>query len=116
MAEKGSTTSPDPVRKMPPSKNGSATDHSVESLSPYFLKYTVPKAQETAEPTANTTPSGVPSEVPEKLPALTATTPEKPKRRPTSFAAESGSPRARNARRPTRRGCREITTAADPEG
>src|SRR5215210_6304488 len=64
MAEKGSSTSPNPVRSTPPIENGIATAHRVESLSPYFLKYTVPKAHPSAEIAPNATPEGLPKPAP----------------------------------------------------
>src|SRR5215208_1125919 len=38
ISDRGSSTSPRPVRQKPPSRNGPPTAHSIESLSSYFLK------------------------------------------------------------------------------
>src|ERR687893_435062 len=89
----GSTRSPSAVSTTPPTTNGKATAQRVETLASYFLKNTVPSAQESAEAAPRATPKGdMALAAPETLPALTATIPEKPSRRPTIFATESLSP------------------------
>ena len=75
--------------------------------SSYFLKYTVPSAQKSAEPAPKMTPAGDAAFVPpEMLSMLTATIPEKPSSSPTILAVERGSPRINHARTPTSMGCR----------
>src|SRR5918998_348899 len=95
-----STTSPSAVSITPPTRNGTATAQRVETLISYFLKNTVPSAQESAEPAPKATPKGDIAS-PEKLPALTAAIPENPSRRPASLAAVRGSPRINHASNPT---------------
>src|SRR5215218_2553835 len=103
----GSTRTPRAVRTTPPARNITATAQRVETRASYFLKYTVPSAQESAEAAPKTTPVGdMAFSAPEILPALTATIPENPSRSPRILAAVSVSPRISHARSPTSIGCR----------
>src|SRR5215218_168447 len=67
----GSTRTPRAVRTTPPVRNITATAQRVETRASYFLKYTVPSAQESAEVVPKTTPAGeMAFPAPEILPAL----------------------------------------------
>ena len=60
------------MSERPPTRNGIATAHNVETRASYLLKPTVPSAQESADPTPQATPAGVTSP-PDSPPELTAT-------------------------------------------